>query len=82
MCVCVYASVCSQFSVLIVRWRLFQSASFQYNQFKMLDCMTASQEVERTWLQVLACAVLRKPIVIFVCFSVCLGMLITNKLYE
>jgi len=24
VCVCVYASDCSQFNVLIVRWRLFQ----------------------------------------------------------
>jgi len=32
----------------------------------------------RTWLQVLACSVLRKPKIIFVRFCTCMGMLLTK----
>jgi len=44
MCVC--ASVCCQFNVLIRRWRLLQSGGCYCTQYKILVGATASQEVD------------------------------------
>ena len=35
-----------------------------------------------TWLQMLACAVLRTPKIIFVCFCTCIGMLLTKGIWS
>jgi len=37
MCVCMYASACSQFSVLIIRWCLFQPEVVVNSQLKYLS---------------------------------------------